>query len=71
MIAVILGAYISNITGKPLQKLSRAADTLSKGDVDMSSILEGKDYELKKTQGRDRQSGNGVQSPNRENNNSG
>ena len=47
VIAVILGVYISSITGKPMQKMAKAADTLSKGDIDMTGVLEGKDYELK------------------------
>ncbi|SHI20930.1 methyl-accepting chemotaxis protein [Sporobacter termitidis DSM 10068] len=46
-IAVLLGIYIANIIGKPVQKMAALGNLLSKGDIEIDTVLESKDYLLK------------------------
>jgi methyl-accepting chemotaxis protein len=48
VIAIILGVYISRIISYPMVKLTSVGRLLSKGDLNIDSVLSAKDYEIQK-----------------------
>ena len=46
-LALILGAYISRMIGKPVSKMAAIAKLLSVGDIEVDKVLEGNDYTLR------------------------
>jgi methyl-accepting chemotaxis protein len=47
LIAIILGVYISRTISYPVKKIAAVGQLLSKGDLDLDSVLSAKDYHIK------------------------
>ena len=47
VIALLLGAYIARIIGRPVGKMAQIAKLLARGDIETEGVLDSKDYQLR------------------------